>query len=105
MNEVKNLVGCLSKSIKKADQDLENIRFYSLGWPLEKQSTLAGYQREGAKKRHPQNYMKSRSRNPYGMSRISSNKQIRTPKISVFIVSGGQLKNSRHWQGYQRAGA
>ena len=33
MNEVKNLVGCLSKSIKKADQDLENIRFYSLGWP------------------------------------------------------------------------
>ena len=27
---------------KKADQDLENIRFYSLGWPTEKQSTLAG---------------------------------------------------------------
>ena len=33
MIEVKNLVGCLSKSIKKADQDLENIRRYSLGWP------------------------------------------------------------------------
>ena len=31
MNEVKNHVGCLSKSIKKADQDLENICFYSLG--------------------------------------------------------------------------
>ena len=27
---------------KKADQDLENIRFCSLGWPTEKQSTLAG---------------------------------------------------------------
>ena len=26
-------------SIKKADQDLENICFYSLGWPNEKQST------------------------------------------------------------------
>ena len=25
MNEVKNHVGCLSKSIKKADQNLENI--------------------------------------------------------------------------------
>ena len=41
MNEHKNHVGCLSKSFKKADQDLENIRFYSLGWPTEKQSTLA----------------------------------------------------------------
>ena len=42
MNEHKNHVGCLSKSFEKADQDLENIRFYSLGWPTEKQSTLAG---------------------------------------------------------------
>ena len=42
MNEHKNHVGCLSKSIKKANQDLENIRFYSLGWPTETQSTLAG---------------------------------------------------------------
>ena len=42
MNEPKNHFGCLSKSFKKADQDLENIRFYSLGWPTEKQSTLAG---------------------------------------------------------------
>ena len=38
MNEHKNHVGYLSKSIKKSDQDLENIRFYSLGWPTEKQS-------------------------------------------------------------------
>ena len=45
------------------------------------------------------------STNPYWMSRISSNKQIRTSKISVFIVLAGQLKNSRHWQGYQREGA
>ena len=42
MNEHKNHFGCLSKSIKKANQDLENIRFYSLGWPTETQSTLAG---------------------------------------------------------------
>ena len=26
---------------QKSDQDLENIRFYSLGWPTEKHSTLA----------------------------------------------------------------
>ena len=41
MNEVKNHVECLWKSIEKADQDLQNIRFYDLGWPTEKQSTLA----------------------------------------------------------------
>ena len=33
MNDVKNHVGYLSKSIKRADQDLENICFYSRGWP------------------------------------------------------------------------
>ena len=39
------------------------------------------------------------------VSRSPSKKQIRTSKISVFIVSTGQLKIKRHWQGYQRAGA
>ena len=28
MNDVKNHVGCLSKSIKKADKDIEKIRFF-----------------------------------------------------------------------------
>ena len=37
-------------SIKKADQDLENICFYSLGWPTEKQSTLAGLPTSTCKK-------------------------------------------------------
>ena len=37
-------------SIKKADQDLENICFYSLGWPNEKQSTLAGLPTSTCKK-------------------------------------------------------
>ena len=40
MNEHKNHVACLSKSIKKADQDLENIRFYSFGCPTEKLQDL-----------------------------------------------------------------
>ena len=53
MNEVKNHVGCLSKSIKKADQDIENIRFYSLGWPTEKQSTLAGLPTSRCMKKAP----------------------------------------------------
>ena len=42
MNEHKNVVGCVSGSIKKAEQDTEKYRFYSLCWPTEKQSTLAG---------------------------------------------------------------
>ena len=53
MNDVKNHVGCLSKSIKKADQDIENIRFYSLGWPTEKQSTLAGLPTSRCMKKAP----------------------------------------------------
>ena len=53
MNEPKNHVGCLSKSFKKADQDLENIRFYSLGWPTEKQSTLAGLPTSRCMKKAP----------------------------------------------------
>ena len=39
---------------QKSDQDLKNIRrFYSLGWPTEKQSTLAGLQtKKDLEKRH-----------------------------------------------------
>ena len=39
---------------QKSDLDLENIRrFYSLGWPTEKQSTLAGLQtKTDLEKRH-----------------------------------------------------
>ena len=40
-------------SIKKADQDLENICFYSLGWPTEKQSTLAGLPTSNCIKKAP----------------------------------------------------
>ena len=53
MNDVKNHVGCLSRSIKKAHQDIENIRFYSLGWPTEKQSTLAGLPTSRCMKKAP----------------------------------------------------
>ena len=38
-------------------------------------------------------------------SRGPSKKQIRISKISVSIVLARKLKNSRHIQGYQRAGA
>ena len=39
---------------QKSDLDLESIRrFYSLGWPTEKQSTLAGLQtKKDLEKRH-----------------------------------------------------
>ena len=36
---------------------------------------------------------------------LSSNNHKKTSKIFVFIVFAGQLRNSRHCQGYQRAGA
>ena len=35
-------------SSKKADQDLEKIRFYSLGWPTENSRHWQAYQRAGA---------------------------------------------------------
>ena len=37
------------------------------------------------------------------VSRSPSKKQIRTSKISVFIVLAGQMRNSQHWRGYQQA--
>ena len=36
---------------------------------------------------------------------LSSNNHKTTSKILVFKVLAGQLRNSRHWQGYQRASA
>ena len=39
------------------------------------------------------------------VSRSPSKKQIRTSKISVFIVLAGQMRNSQHWRGYQQAPA
>ena len=49
VNMVKNHVGCLSKSIKKADQ-ASKICFYCLGWSNEKQSTLVGLPTSTCKK-------------------------------------------------------
>ena len=43
----------VSKSIKKADQDIEIIQFYSLGWPTEKQSTLTGLPTSRCMKKAP----------------------------------------------------
>ena len=38
---------------QKADQDIENIQFYSLAWPTEKQSTLAGLPTSRCMKKAP----------------------------------------------------
>ena len=67
-NDHKNHVGCLSKSIKKADQDLQNIRFYSLVSPTEKQSTLAGLPSRRCMKKAPFTVIheKPRSQNHVG---------------------------------------
>ena len=107
MNDVKNHVGCLSKSIKKADQDLENICFYSLGWPNEKQSTLAGLPTSTCKKSTIHNNTANEEGQKPCWKSLGhlSKKQIRTSKISVSIVFAGQLKNNRHWQGYQQTTA
>ena len=46
-----------------------------------------------------------RSKTMLDASRGPSKKQIRTSKISVFIVLAGQMRNSQHWRGYQQAPA
>ena len=48
MNEVKNHVGCLSESIKKADQDLEISDSIVLARKLKNSLHRQGYQRAGA---------------------------------------------------------
>ena len=97
----------VSKSFEKADQDLENIRFYSLGWPTEKQSTLAGLPTSRCieKAPFPIVYEMNEHKNHVGCLSKSFKKADQDLEISVFIVLAGQLKNSRHWHGYQRAGA
>ena len=58
------------------------------------------------KKPYSQKYMKRMStKTIMDVSLSASKKQIRTSKIFVFVILAGQLKNSRHWQGCQRAGA
>ena len=46
-----------------------------------------------------------RSKTMLDASRGPSKKQIRTSKLSVFIVLAGQMRNSQHWRGYQQAPA
>ena len=96
LNDVKNHVGCLSRSIKKADQDIENIRFYSLGWPTEKQSTLAGLPTSRCMKKAPStmNHHMNNRKNYVGCLSESIKEtsgphiQIRTSKKSVFYSFG-----------------
>ena len=53
MNEHKNHDGCLSESIKNQISTSKNIRrFYSFGWPTEKQSSLATNEKKDLEKRH-----------------------------------------------------
>ena len=96
LNDVKNHVGCLSRSIKKADQDIENIRFYSLGWPTKKQSTLAGLPTSRCMKKAPStmNHHMNNRKNYVGCLSESFKEtsgphiQIRTSKKSVFYSFG-----------------
>ena len=104
VNDVKNHVGCLSKSIKKADQ-ASKICFYSLGWSNEKQSTLAGLPTSTCKKITIHNITSNEEGQKPCWKSLGhlTKKQIRTSKISVSIVLTGQVKNSQHWRGYQQA--
>ena len=87
MNNRKNYVGCLSKYIKKADQDIENIRFYSLGWPTEKQSTLAGLPTSRCMKKAP-----------FTMNQHMNNRKNYVGCLSKYIKKADQdLKNIRFY--------
>ena len=94
-------------SIKKADQDLENICFYSLGWPTEKQSTLAGLPTSNCIKKAPLTiiHQMNEVKNHVGCLSKSIKKADQASKISVFIVLAGRVRNSQHWRGYQQAPA
>ena len=98
MNDHKNHVACLSKSIKKADQDLENIRFYSLGWPTEKQSKTDKATNEHVHEKTPFNIIQEMNehKNHVGCLSKSIKKADQDLENIRFIVLAGQLKNSRH---------
>ena len=50
MNEHKNQVGCVSRSIKEADQDIEKTHVFSLSRPTGTQLTMAELQTITCKK-------------------------------------------------------
>ena len=104
MNDHKNHVGCLTKSIKQADQDIENIQFYSLGWTTEKQSTLAGLPTSRCMKKAPFTIIHEMNEHGNQVECLSESIketsgphiQIKTSKNLFFIVLADQLRNSRH---------
>ena len=54
---------------QKSDPDLKNIRrFYSLGWPTEKQSTLAGLQTKKGPQKKTFDWFRSYSVKSYSLS-------------------------------------
>ena len=112
----KSVIGCSKKvfqyvTLRKSSNNHKTtwkiLVFKCLGCPTEKQLTLAGLPTSRCiKKPLSQKYMNWMStKTMLDVSQSPSKKQIRTSKISVYIVLAAQLKNSWHWQGYQRAGA
>ena len=94
-------------SIKKADQDLENICFYSLGWPNEKQSTQTRLPKSTCIKKAPFTiiHQMNEVKNHVGCLSRSIKKADQDIEMTVFIVLAGQMRNSQHWRGYQQAPA
>ena len=93
MIEIKNHVGHLSRFIKKADQDIKNIRFYSLGWPTEKQSTLAWLPTNWCKNAPLTiTHQMNENKNHVGCVSRSIKKADQAIKKFVFIVLAGQLR-------------
>ena len=107
MNDVKNHVGCLSRSIKKADQDIETIRFYCLGWPTEKQSTLAGLPTSRCMKKAPFTikHQMNDVKNHVGCLSRSIKKADQDIENIRFYSLVSEIENSQHRHSYQRAGA
>ena len=92
---------------QKSRFGIENICFYSPGWPTEKQSTLAGLPTSRCMKKAPFTIKRQMNdvKNHDGCLSKSIKKADPASKISVFIVLTGRLRNSRYWQGYHREGA
>ena len=104
MNMHKNHVLCLSKSIKKSRSGPQKISFYSLGWPTENQSTLAGLPTGRCITKDP--FTMTHQMNEHKNHVLCLSKSIKKAdqdrkksKNHYFIISASQLRTSRHLAG------
>ena len=95
MNEHKNFVGCLSRSIKNADQDIQNNVFVVLSGQLRSSRQWQGYQRAGAyKATFTKTHQMIEHQNHVGCVSRSNKKANQDTEKKFFLDLTGQLRIS-----------